>query len=117
MTDKKKLVEDVARMYAENLILYGTDITKKWETATIQAAALQQAYMCGQADAINRKWVPCSEGKPKDMEWVLFCVAHDGIRIGFYNAAANWFSDGDDIFQGGVTAWMPLPEPYKGCEE
>ena len=45
----------LAFLYARNFVMYGTDVTEKWQTAVAQAAALEQAYCQGIADEIKRK--------------------------------------------------------------
>ena len=45
----------LAFLYARNFVMYGTDVTEKWQTAVAQAAALEQAYRQGIADEIKRQ--------------------------------------------------------------
>lgn len=56
-----------------------------------------------------QQWIPCSERLPeKDMTRYLCTYNYsEGVCVdfGFYSEGA-WFTTG-------VTAWMPLPEPYK----
>lgn len=56
-----------------------------------------------------QQWIPCSERLPeKDMTRYLCTYNYsEGVCVdfGFYSDGA-WFTTG-------VTAWMPLPEPYK----
>lgn len=40
----------LAMMYAQNMVNYGIDVTQKWETATSQSAALNEAYLRGLHD-------------------------------------------------------------------
>lgn len=40
-------INQLAMMYAKNLVQYGVDITQKWDTATQQEAVLNQAYIRG----------------------------------------------------------------------
>lgn len=95
-------------------------------------------YVQGFINSINKlpdaeqrphgKWIPCSERLPEDGRPVLIyawnvhhVVARYGQFItedgGYKNAwvtAGAWF-DNTEI-RHKVIAWMPLPEPYKGCE-
>lgn len=53
------------------------------------------------------EWIPCSERLPEMGQPVI----DDFISL-------NWLSYASDgiewVFPRNVTAWMPLPEPYKG---
>lgn len=72
--------------------------------------------------AINEKqrtgrWIPVTERLPKDGDEVLITAWKDTVFI-------SWRSDGiwtcDSFFfddSTEVSAWMPLPEPYKEVEE
>ena len=44
----------LAYSYAQNLTMYGVDITKVWDTATANADALDKAYRKGYHDAMER---------------------------------------------------------------
>ena len=74
------------------------------------------------------EWIPCSERLPRYGEYVLTfrpTMAMEMVvdsYVGFYGEDDDewyegWsiasFCSNDDI----VTAWMPLPEPYKGGAE
>ena len=61
-------------------------------------------------------WIPCSERLPEDERNVLITY-YDDITIGWYRKSENTWM----IYEGEtnaepdeVTAWMPLPESYKG---
>lgn len=62
-------------------------------------------------------WIPCSERLPKKNLEVLATVLGD-VEIAWIGEDGRWetndyiFDDKEDI-----TAWMPLPEPYKGGED
>ena len=49
------------------------------------------------------QWIPCSERLPKPFEFCLWTTT-DGRVV--YHHCDGMFSE--------YTAWMPLPEPYKG---
>ena len=38
---------NLAEMYAKNMVDYGVDVTKAWQTATQQSYALEKAYIRG----------------------------------------------------------------------
>jgi len=60
------------------------------------------------------RWIPVSERLPNFNDIVLASTNsdYDELRIVMtvYNAERFWFD-------GKITAWMPLPEPYKEKEE
>ena len=64
------------------------------------------------------RWIPVSERLPEDSELVLFSTKTDRVFEGRYfadNTDRQWYSFRDEAFAWNnvVTAWMPLPEPYK----
>ena len=69
------------------------------------------------------RWIPVSEGKPKDGEQVLVTAWEDTILIGYFDNDGKEFVTDEftlDIVDADlleVTAWRPLPEPYKGGEQ
>lgn len=64
------------------------------------------------------RWIPVSERLPETDEDVLIT---DGVTvyIGWINATnRQWRANSEDnCFINNVTAYMPLPEPYKGDED
>lgn len=60
----------------------------------------------------DNRWIPCSERLPKKDELVLVTVWNN-INIAWRNIYGGWESAEDMYEKGDVTAWMPLPEPYR----
>lgn len=61
----------------------------------------------------NAGWIPVSERLPEDERMVLVtCQTKKGIRSTnrAYYDGKFWHGSGS---MSGVTAWQPLPEPYK----
>ena len=63
-------------------------------------------------------WIDVNERLPEDGEVVIFSTKTDRVYEGrFYNDNSNqqWYVFRDENFAWNnvVTAWMPLPEPYK----
>ena len=65
-------------------------------------------------------WIPCSERMPERADSVIICY-----KAGDYTLVSTgrylykfkmWYVDVVGDLRDGVTAWMPLPEPYKGGE-
>ena len=127
MIDKKKQIEDIAKIYTESLVLYGVDIQNKWETATSQHMALEHAYMRGQSDAFKRMWIPCDEMLPEEHgEYLVtlqgehdpgFAVTASFVPDNIRGLIDGWSTcDADGyvkLSSQEVIAWMPLPESYK----
>ena len=64
------------------------------------------------------KWIPVSERLPEDEELVLFSTKTDRVFEGKFfvdKTDLQWYAFRDKAFayNNVVTAWMPLPKPYK----
>ena len=66
------------------------------------------------------KWIPVSEKLPKDDEEVIVSCTDDSGDTPFSYTTVAWHFKGTWICKDErcffITAWMPLPEPYKGEE-
>lgn len=83
----------------------------------LESVEIQTAYEIGKAEKPN-KWIPVSERYPEDGQHILFSTKTGCVFEGRYSAdtsAHNWLSYKDDTYAWNnvVTAWMPLPLPYK----
>lgn len=57
------------------------------------------------------EWIPISKRKPEKCDYYL--VTDSGsVGEAYYDSDRRWWADGNKLKD--VTAWMPLPEPYKG---
>ena len=74
----------------------------------------------------ERRWIPVSERLPDNGYGVLVTVNGKHNNITFVNAleiaeyvnTEGWIIEGYlDWLDPDVTAWMPLPEPYKESEQ
>jgi len=68
------------------------------------------------------KWIPVSERLPKNGELVLFSTKTDRVFEGRFfvdKTELQWYAFRDKAFayNNVVTAWLPLPEPYKEEKE
>ena len=69
-------------------------------------------------EILKQEWIPVSEGMPEKDGWYL--VTERGkVELRkwernerFPNGLIGWQTN----FCAGITAWMPLPEPYKKME-
>ena len=61
------------------------------------------------------RWIPVSERLPKEETDVLICNSKGNIVVARYmvfdDGTLEWYTS--KWHTGEVTAWMPLPEPYK----
>lgn len=62
-----------------------------------------------------QRWIPCSEQLPKRRKF-YFVTACGVVEYAYYNSEGMWFSSSCDELEG-ITAWMPLPEPWKGEDD
>lgn len=70
----------------------------------------------------KNRWIPIKEDIPENDKLMLVTVndKHNNITfenalmIGYYSDEEGWILEGYlDWIEPNVTAWMPLPEPYK----
>lgn len=71
----------------------------------------------------EQRWIPCSERLPEENGQYLITVkyVHVDDYEDIYSEHGEWADGKWDMFIFGhcgkvenITAWMPLPEPYKG---
>lgn len=55
LAEENEQVIALAYMYAKNMHLYGTDVTKAWDSAVQQSIALYDAYIQGRTDS-DEEW-------------------------------------------------------------
>ena len=126
MIDEKKLIEK----------LFGDATEKELEGLFCEADAVLRLI---KSQPPADQWIPCSERLPDTEEEVMITLTHtyeDEYRqrsvasyLRFENGEAHWCDNrygyiGWDKYSDGyggtsnykVTAWMPLPEPYKAGE-
>ena len=69
---------------------------------------------------MENRWIPVTERMPRDGRFVLACAACEDMNIALHNGKRGWVifgasenirDDCEDEYR--ITAWMPLPEPYK----
>lgn len=71
------------------------------------------------------EWIPCSERLPKEKQevyvTVYFIEGDTGRAYGYIDGFGKWhlYSTVEGTLNSGyeVTAWMPLPKPYKGGDD
>ena len=108
--------EAIKAMHNLNMVLSITPSEREAVNMAIAALEEQQSrrewyqkgYADGKKDAENDRWVPVEERLPEDGETVL-CT--DGAYIYLTEYDADWDAAFGDM--DGITAWQPLPEPYR----
>ena len=69
-------------------------------------------------DAVEDEWIPCSERLPEEYGEYLVTKRTIGWNCEEYGSNDIAYFDSDGFHKADkVTAWMPLPEPYKGGEK
>lgn len=119
-----QLVEECEIPAGGSLVEYVDDMRENLEAAEkriaeLEAEPVSQTYklneLSGNSPVTPDGWISCSERMPEETGDII--VVSDGIvmsgisysrRDGFYIAALEY---DDDEPIGGVTHWMPLPEP------
>lgn len=94
MIDEKKLIEETQKCFVNNSI-HKNDL----------AEVIANLPKVG-------KWIPCSERLPEYGKEVLVYV-FDAYEIAWLDER-GWVHCMGTFDIDAVTAWMPLPEPYKG---
>lgn len=63
-------------------------------------------------------WIPVEVRLPKMYETVIVTTSTNMVTTAFMTVNKRWvYIEGTELyFKATVTAWMPLPEPYKGKE-
>ena len=65
-----------------------------------------------EVDAVN-EWIPCSERLPTKSDDYLVSSYDKLVFDLYYSVEYGW----DGWWHNRISAWMPLPEPYKGVTE
>ncbi|HHV0244934.1 TPA: DUF551 domain-containing protein [Escherichia coli] len=125
--DAKELHENLVRSHisqalsGEKMKKKDRDADLRWihgvivQAAWFVKASLEQNALTGNSPVTPDGWISCSERMPEETGDII--VVSDGIvmsgisysrRDGFYIASLEY---DDDEPIGGVTHWMPLPEP------
>ena len=88
----------------------------EWVDYSGVAEAYDMAIEALSAEAVQG-WIPCSERLPSESGWYVISVV--GLKnitdvSYFYSDESKW---SDVSHTQTVTAWMPLPTPYKGGDD
>ena len=105
-----------------------TELTKRerknllhtWSTVEVKYFVVDMLEKSPSAQP-ERKWIPCSERLPDSVGWdksYLVSLAWGGVGVMEYKST-GWHNYGyfSPVPIEAVTAWMPLPEPYKEVDK
>lgn len=103
----------------------GTDELLRQAADTIEAlsAKLAAANMNRSERYYSGGWIPVEERLPEEDDRVILCTKHgivkEGEYTGRYGCAMRKGFFAEDCFEDiwHVSAWMPLPEPYRPSDE
>ena len=114
--DSQTCEDAVSRQAVDEIKELMTDINGDTVYAVRMSDIRQLSSVNPQEPKID--WIPVSERFPEDSELVLFSTKTDRVFEGRFfadNTDRQWYAFRDETFAWNnvVTAWMPLPEPYK----
>ena len=92
-------------------------LTHNWtrvDNPNYSESELDEAFFMA-IEALSDGWIPCWERLPKEGEPVL--ITDCGYVDGLAWVAKDGAWESDHAYTGSVTAWMPLPKPYKGGDD
>lgn len=119
MIDEKKLIEDLRKWAMDNF-------SSRDDRFEYMLAGVEKALEIIEAQPQVCGWIPVTERLPEEGYGVLATVngKHnnttfiDALEIAEYDSDEGWIIEGYlDWINPDVTAWQPLPEPYKESEE
>ena len=123
-----KMTNEQAIQQMQDIIACWEEFLRNPENNDLQGTGLELEAMRMAVQALEEKprWIPCSERLPemheeefcdetfRTSDTVLFCTA-DRVHFGCcvrYNDELVWEIQDGLVCEDGVTAWMPMLEPY-----
>lgn len=70
---------------------------------------------CNRILELEQRWIPVSERLPEEMG--NYMVTIDYGKYGLFTAKRYYYGKAPKWMDDCVTAWMPMPEPYKAESE
>ena len=120
MIDEKKLIEERPEWLNPDCV-GKEEYNKGWNACN--------KYWCNTIKSQPKvgEWIPVSERLPDNADEDVLIIANgtyknitfeDAIMMAVYDKDEGWIIDGYEYWlTAQVTAWQPLPEPYKGESE
>ena len=123
-----KMTIEQAIQQMQDIIACWEEFLRSPENNDLQGTGLELEAMRMAVQALEEKprWIPCSERLPemheeefcdetfRTSDTVLFCTA-DRVHVGccaYYGDKLVWEIQDGLACEDGVTAWMPMLEPY-----
>ena len=104
--DALDVLDCISRQAAIDAVM---DEFKRVPTTAIRAKARLESLPSAQP-----QWIPVAERLPERCNYYIV-TDFDKVDEAYYNSDGRWFSwDGNKLKD--VTAWQPLPEPWRGEE-
>lgn len=105
----------INRKDLEKIIYDWLSLSKNYHFSTA-SISLQDLFNIIEHMSSVSQWIPCSEQLPEDGDEVIVTVWGNSTMIAWrYNN--EWKTESFSLDDEEVSAWMPLPEPWKGEEE
>ena len=116
MISREEAIERLERMLDETQVVCNSHTaTEPIRSALKKDAETYRMAIKTLSQPPADQWIPCSERLPEERQKVLVTLeTFTGVRF----VRMDWIKDGNWWLwnSDNVTAWMPLPEPYKGVE-
>lgn len=114
---------DGTKIYDISNNLFGLNASRADKTRMVLEKLA--TYEDAEEQGLPNRWIPCSEGLPETSGYYLACVYDSDVDD--FDFRKNWFAHKDDYDMDEsewrelqpfemVTAWMPLPKPYRESE-
>lgn len=109
LIDADKLIEFIDTFLSKTCKRDGTTIPNRWYGALKRCVEEQPTIKKGE-------WIPVSERLPDMGKYVLCSVDKNHVYESDLEVVITQFRNEGWWTDGRITAWMPLPEPYKEGE-
>ena len=114
---------DGTKIYDISNNLFGLNASRAAKTRMVSEKLA--TYEDAEEQGLLIRWIPCSERLPETSGYYLACVYDSDVDD--FDFRKNWFAHKDDYDMDEsewrelqpfemVTAWIPLPKPYRESE-
>lgn len=106
--------EDAIEAVREKLQDWGGYTFEDYRRGLYEAQDIIEALPSAEAE---QGWIPCSERLPDVDVDVLTTTDWSEVLIAWLLKCGAWETEGSVLVYDEITAWMPLPKPYKGGDD